>query len=664
MKKLIVCAGCLLSVHFCFSQTDAALEAIEKQLRAATVDSEQVRYLYRLGDAYRSSNLDTAFYFADTAMKKAQQIKWQKGIAALHLLKGNILQARGSGNAALQHYYKAYQISSKRNDKKAIAAALNDIATEYQKRGDYVKAYSFFARCLKLGQEINDNRTIGLAYQNIGKIFYLQQEFDKALSQQQLALRHYTPLGDDLIIAQVNDAIGSIYYEKKNYKKAESYFLHALDLYKSLESLNGEATMYSRLGILYERTKGLDSSIAYELKAQEIWDAFNPKEPGSVFNLGNIGHNYFLLAKSSGGSLSEQQKKNYLQKAVAYTEKCVQYAIESNDREGEYYYLGNLSAIKEVQGDYKEALQFMNRSIAIRDSIFSQENRNQIAAIENTRAIESRDKQIKINQLALSNERRTRAALIAGAGFLFVIGCLLFYQSQARRKTNATLRVLNTELDEANQVKNKFFSIISHDLRSPLINLINFLHLQKEQPGLFTKEREAHHQKQLTESAENLLETMEAMLLWSKGQMERFAPQKKPIAVRDLFTYIRRQFAAQYIEMQLLDPEQAVVNSDEDYLKAIMYNLTSNAIKALSSTDSPQIIWRATPKAGGVELSITDNGPGIHPEQLDALYNEHAVVGTRHGLGMHLIRDLAKAIDCKVQHHHARPAGTTFQLII
>lgn len=74
-----------------------------------------------------------------------------------------------------------------------------------------------------------------------------------------------------------------------------------------------------------------------------------------------------------------------------------------------------------------------------------------------------------------------------GLGLLFIIGCLLFYQSRNRRKINEKLQLLNTELDEANKAKTRFFSILNHDLRGPVANLVFFLQLQKEIQKCLTK---------------------------------------------------------------------------------------------------------------------------------------------------------------------------------
>ena len=94
-----------------------------------------------------------------------------------------------------------------------------------------------------------------------------------------------------------------------------------------------------------------------------------------------------------------------------------------------------------------------------------------------------------------------------------------------------------------------------------------------------------------------------------------------------------------------------------------MRNLTGNAIKALDKTPNAQIIWKAWQENGKNFLSITDNGPGGTQEKFKALYDESEVIGIKSGLGLHLIRDLANAINCKIEVCSKLNAGATFTLI-
>jgi signal transduction histidine kinase len=235
--------------------------------------------------------------------------------------------------------------------------------------------------------------------------------------------------------------------------------------------------------------------------------------------------------------------------------------------------------------------------------------------------------------------------------------------------------VLNNQLDEANKVKAKFFGILSHDLRGPVANLLHFLHLQKNDPDLLSPEQQAGHQQKITESAEGLLDTMEAMLLWSKEQMDSFKPDIKNVEVGKLFDYLQKFFSHPGREVQAGQSSQLgqpnirfraepalVVVTDENYLRIIMQNLTANAIRVLQNTPDATIVWEAKKEGEKTILSITDNGPGISDDQAKALYDDSIAVNTRSGFGLHLIRDLAKAIRYKISIQSRPGIGTTFIL--
>ncbi|MFV0540730.1 MAG: ATP-binding protein [Aestuariibaculum sp.] len=93
-----------------------------------------------------------------------------------------------------------------------------------------------------------------------------------------------------------------------------------------------------------------------------------------------------------------------------------------------------------------------------------------------------------------------------------------------------------------------------------------------------------------------------------------------------------------------------------------MRNLTSNAIKATKETDRPQIKWGAKKQAENTVITISDNGSGIAKNSLEALYSPDKVVGIKSGLGLHIIRDLALAINCTVRLEQTSSSDSTFFL--
>ncbi len=107
-----------------------------------------------------------------------------------------------------------------------------------------------------------------------------------------------------------------------------------------------------------------------------------------------------------------------------------------------------------------------------------------------------------------------------------------------------------------------------------------------------------------------------------------------------------------------------VLNTDEYFLKTVMRNLTSNAVKSLIGRPHASIQWSAREEGGKAVLSITDNGPGITEAQLQPLYDQSLPSSLKGGLGLHLVRDLSKAIGCMITVSPTPGRGTQFLLTL
>ncbi|SIS90281.1 Signal transduction histidine kinase [Kaistella chaponensis] len=234
-----------------------------------------------------------------------------------------------------------------------------------------------------------------------------------------------------------------------------------------------------------------------------------------------------------------------------------------------------------------------------------------------------------------------------------------------RKKINIILHHLNAELENANKTKMRFFGILNHDLRSPVVGLIHFLKLKKEAPELLDEETKNRLENQTFKSAENLLVQMEDLLLWSKGQMDHFQPEKKLIFVDEVFEDIKENFGWEdRVHISFENPDNLQIFTDKEYLKTLTRNLTNNALKILEKIENPTIIWKAVAQKKFVELSITDNGKGAAPEKFRALFDENVSIGIKSGLGMHLIRDLSKAINPEIIVNSKENTGTCISILI
>jgi signal transduction histidine kinase len=619
-------------------------------------DSNKVNLILSLSEQlYYLSKMNDGIGYLKEGLSLSEKLNWKKGIAncysnlgALVVDTGNIVQAR-------IYFEKSLKINREIGANLGIINNLNNIGRAYQVESDFSNAVKYFFDALKVAEEIKSNEKISLVGTNLTATFIIQKNYDKAEEYAKMTLENAKIARAPYHEAAALQHLGIIYREKKDTVGAIEYLNKAIAVYRGEGVLEGELECMTEISNL----EGPEAGLKKKLEIQSILDKQSFLISATIDNLGGIGTTYYKLAKTKEGSL----KREYMINAAVYLRKAIDLAKQIKSMSNVADLSMHLSEIEEANGNFKAALALNKAYHSINDSLFSQEKKNLIAGLEGKHNIALKDNEIAINQVKLESQRKAQWGLIAGLALLVIIGGLLYWQNRNRKKTNTTLMVLNNQLDEANKVKARFFGILSHDLRSPVVNLVHFLHLQKNNPDLLDEQQQTLHRQKISDSAENLLNTMEAMLLWSKEQMENFRPNKKNILISDLFEYIKKFVGhTEIVKITYQHAEGLQVSSDENYLRTIMQNLTSNAIRALKNTPDATIVWNAQKDGDNILLSITDNGPGIGVEQAKALFEDGIVSNEKSGFGLHLIRDLAKAIQYKIAVESVPGRGTTFIL--
>lgn len=673
MKYFFMLFLCSISSQ-AFSQKngEALIDSLKKEILATSSDSGRVKNYLRISDVYIDLDLSKSLFYADSAASLAEKIKWDEGIAKSRVNYGNVYNFTGNYKKALENIIVAYNFYKTKGDKKNTATAAYTYGVANERMGNYVIAAEKYFEALHIFEKLpGEDRLTGNSLSAIAVIYFLQRDYNKSLAYSFKALEKQQQAKNSMGIANEYIAIADTYNELDDSANAIKYNLQALEMQKKMDNKFGQALIYFQLGKLYHNNYSL--ALDYHFKAEKLFTDLSDNSNFATFNRGEIGKLYFIMATQDDVPVI-QLKKNRIPSdkatllllAEKYLKKSVSVSKETGDKDNESAFSANLAELQAFKGDYKNA--YLNYRIfhQTQDSIYSQQNKNRIAALENQKEIDLKNKTIENKELQLSNQQKKMWLLITGISFLLIIGGLLYRQNIISKKTNTALLKLNDELDEANKVKAKFFGILSHDLRRPVANFINFLQLKKKKPGMMNEQQLAESEDNIADTAKALLETMDGMLLWSKGQMEYFKPTISAVPVNNLFDHLQRFFAGtQNIEFLFPAKGNLVVHTDEDYLRTIMQNLTANAIKAVQYTQNAVIEWKAWTENGSINFSLADNGPGIDEEQLKALYDETvSSSGSKYGLGFPIIRDLAKSIGCTIKMQQSGKAGTVFILSV
>ncbi|MBA3681621.1 MAG: tetratricopeptide repeat-containing sensor histidine kinase [Bacteroidetes bacterium] len=660
MKKGLVFFFLVISVLKFYSQTDnKKTDSLLSELKSQRENITRCNILNELSKSYYMVNPEEGLKYAEKAFQLSLKINYKTGIANAFLNKARNYSVLGEYYKTLEFCEKAKKIYLDLNDDCSLGLCFLNMGNTYGNLGKFPDALNAFFNALRSFEKCpnkKNEKNIASCYQNIGNIYNATQNYTKALNSYDTAIVLFSKIkGGEAGMAMNIASKGTIYQKQskpkesiRSYEAAEKILIPLKEdvLLAFVRSWKGGSHLD-----LEEYDKSLENSTSALKTISEVGD-----QELTASTIQNIGYAYLKKGMRSGDNNSvELGYSNLIKSLTIYKELNSMEGLMKN-----YLYLSEYYKFK---NDYKNSLEFFSTSTQYHDSIFNLKNKQSLQNIEDERTIELRDSEIKLNKLELEAKEKQKWLFILGLILFAFIGILLFYQSRNRKKNNEKLKLLNDQLEQANKIKMRFFSILNHDLRGPVANIIHFLHLQKESPELLDIESKARLYNQTISGAEHLLNSMEDILLWSKGQMENFSPQPKKTQVNLLFEEINNHFSStEKIKLLFENPQNLEIDTDPDYLKTIMRNLTSNAIKALEKTENARIIWKAWQENKVNYLSVTDNGPGGSIENFKALYDENEVVGIKTGLGLHLIRDLAKAIKCKISIENDIKQGTKFIL--
>ncbi len=637
-------------------------DSLERVLLTAP-DSTKFKLLFALDQAYITSNPAKSLAYEKRRLAVAEKLQNLHFEASAYIALSRTAIYLNDIPNAKTWLEKGYSLAEQVKDSSVMTKALLNLGAVSQASSDQAACLDYYLRSLRIAKAIKDTTLINFNSINIGGVHYAEGNYDKAEAYILPVLSQIDSVrGDPQQAPKAMEMLGNIYVKENKFALARRYYDNGIRLYARQRNDLGLATIYAHMVGLY--TNKPDSALYFAFLAKDIWDRTNPDYFMTAENIFNIGSMYFAKATDSL-HLPATNKAVLLRKAEQYS--LIALAASKKTHRAEEL-IGEYEQLAQIYGqlhDYKQAFESANDRARLNDSLFSQEEKNKLASMDEKYQVQLREDQLSANRHSFAVQARRKYYLLAGIALLAVIGGLLYWQSRTRKSLNTRLQLLNRQLDEANEVKTRFVGILNHDLKAPVANLINILHLQREGSGILDAPTAAVHSERIKSQAENLLETMEDMLSWSKGQMKNFQPQRRAVGVADLFTDVERHFSGTPgVNISFAAPEGMVLHTDEYFLKTIMRNLTSNAVKSLAGRPDASIWWRAAVEGGKAVLSITDNGPGVTEAQLQPLYDQSMPSSLKAGLGLHLVRDLSKAIGCIITVSPTPGQGTQFLLTL
>jgi signal transduction histidine kinase len=236
-------------------------------------------------------------------------------------------------------------------------------------------------------------------------------------------------------------------------------------------------------------------------------------------------------------------------------------------------------------------------------------------------------------------------------------------------KQNSRIALQNKQLSDTINLKNRIFSLIAHDLRSPVVNILYMLNLLKEKEY---KEKYDAFANSSIQYAQLVISLLENMLVWGRGQEDKikFSPEKRDLAdiILTNLSIFKETADNKEIAVNFTQVGSSIAYFDKDLLDIIIRNLLSNAVKYTPRGGRISILLKDRSNNGeGIMVKVCDNGIGIPETKKKYIFTSTEVESTAGtekekgtGLGLKLCQDLVKINNGTISVESREGEGTCF----
>ena len=532
MRKIITLI-IFLSICSGFAQTKE-IDSLSLQLAYQDQDSLKVDTSVQLIKLlYDINDFDRAIKHIIQSEKLSTNLNYHKGIAEITYYKALIYAQRNDYINAVSGFEKAKALFRQLNDTLGIAKVNNSIGLLEIKRGNYAKGLQYSLSAIEELEKRNYTNELKLSYSNLAKAYYNINAFDKAIEYYLKALEIQEQLGDVKGINESNSFLAELYSTKKEHRKAIEYYEKVLNSAGSdNDSIQG--IIYPKLGGEYLKFNDYEQAKKYLVRGYNI--NIRSKDKASLLkvlnNLGdlNLQERRLILAekqlREAGAIAKELDNKKELLKHYKLMK-----ALDSTKRrwdrvvvwQREYYELNNELNKNNLDADLNanEATK-LELDPNFDKEITSPNNTN----LEPTNEVSKTESKQKADRFKLIFYALL-AALAIVSTFLILIylkrNSSIKYTQELEEKNikiqlqNEAFQEQTKHLENVNNVKDKLFSIVSHDLKDSLSSINGFIDLLKD--GSLSREEFDNLIPELSENANSASLLLFNLLNWSKSQM-------------------------------------------------------------------------------------------------------------------------------------------------
>ncbi len=601
----------------CYAQDQRIADSLESIFQKQDVADSLLPQLLH-GITVNQTNPDKRLSYADLLEKTTSKSDDSQWPMKINFIRGLANMEKGNLKVALESFLNSLKVARKLKDENWIGMIYIQMSAIYEYSNNYKLAFSYIRKAIEIFEKLKS------------------QNHPKATSN----------------LATATLTLGNRFMTTGNYDSASVKFDESILVYKKLNDAQGLAYALGSKGVLLAKQNLILRAEEYVMEAKEILNTFHDLEPIVYYN-NNLSEAYLINGD--------------YKKALDFLEESLIISLESNIKSEIAETYLKLSVVQERLGNSALALENFKTHILYRDSLRNIESIQELANMRSDFEIEQKQSEVDILNLEKKQQQQI------GFGLLLVL--LLSAALAFTQYRNAKLRKrTNQELTALNQTKDKFFSIISHDLRGPVsafqgISGIIRMYLKKQR-----YEKLEEMTDEIDGSVRSMSNLLDNLLNWAVQQQGQVPFKPEYLSVDDMVMEVIQTFQTSALTKKVNlthDVSPALrLWADKNTLSTVIRNLVSNALKF--TPEGGEINILAFLKDESCVLKISDTGLGMPKDQVQNLFYTHGEINSTRGtagekglgLGVQLVKDFVKMNKGFIDVQSKPKNGTTITVLI
>ena len=632
-RKLILCiSGCFFCATLTSqtSRIDSLIQALDSDFIKGN-DLEKGMLLLDISEEYMLIDTTKCLMYMMEALHLAQKTGLEKIERDAYFALGNYYSLTDQPYLSYINYKKVEKLYLKHNDRNRLCGLYHNLMTLFYEIEDMDNVAYYADKILETVAEHYDLTTL----------------MPKDVSFDTLTLSD-RPYNLTSLIFGAQFFKGMARYQNNDSQEALDYFL---DMLRKSILLNTEYSypcfVAWQCGKIYIQQNQPREALRYLNWVREDFEAREES--------GNLPSAYAYIAEAYA-MLHQTDSAEY------FMNRAWEFPMVYEDTKLELYRVRSM--IDFNRNDYRNALESYKKYHYLSDSLSKAGKTAEIAQMRNWYELEQKDNE---NMLLQQEHQKQRTLIFILQGALAIIFVLFAIAVFFYRKNHKK----NRELKELHGVKDKLFSVVAHDLRSPIGSLMSLLMLANE--NMLDAEMQAQLFKDISNEVDDIYGLLDNLLRWSKSQMRGIVPTPTYFDAHEAsceVTDTLQSIAASKKIVLVNSIERLHVYTERDMFSVVVRNLTTNALKYTSAGGE---VTLSSELSGNnmLVISVKDTGIGMPKEVQDKLFKLSETKsrrGTKNesgvGLGLILCADFVKANGGSIWFTSKQGEGSTFSFSI